>query len=145
MARITTHPANLASVYSSSWNILRTPQRLRHVGYVGGGNNLETLDQNRPLGVCPLPSKRIAFHEHVQEFLLIVVSGGDLNNKDFHSSGPLPICGKLFAAEIGLALASTHRVAVRERGAGSSLLRLFPPVRETSRPECRAAGCTLFP
>jgi len=43
-----------------------------------------------------------------------------------------------------LALASTHRVAVRERGAGSSLLRLFPPVRETSRAECRAAGCTLF-
>ena len=54
-------------------------------------------------------------------------------------------CGKLGCRQIKFALASTHCLRLRERGAGNPLLRLGRPVRETSRRECRAAGCALFP
>ena len=58
-------------------------------------------------------------------------------------------CGKL-RFELGRrnrfdALASTHHLRYVREERATPLLRLFPPVRETSRAECRAAGCALFP
>ena len=43
------------------------------------------------------------------------------------------------------ALASTHHLRYVREERATPRLRLFPPVRETSRAECRASGCALFP
>ena len=68
--------------------------------------------------------------------------------KVFHSSRANN-CGKL-RFELGRrnrfdALASTHHLRYVREERATPLLRLFPPVRVTSRAECRAAGCALFP
>jgi hypothetical protein len=68
--------------------------------------------------------------------------------KVFHRSRATN-CGKL-RLELGRrnrfgALASTHHWRYVREERATPLLRLFPPVHVTSRAECRAAGCALFP
>src|SRR5260370_19346393 len=60
--------------------------------------------------------------------------------------------GRVAAVEISVGrpqsifvLSLTHRLRYMREERATPLLRLSSPVRETSEPECRAAGCTLFP